>query len=125
MDDLQGGIRAHEIAALQAEVNLASIQQTSVCDDPDCCSPPLPPAASGGQFKEGALGVATPEDEKRSTRHLYQGHFGKDIQHKLCLRAATLEYALRKASMPSKGITTSLEAHFDNVFVNVCVVKYT
>ena len=125
LDDLQGGIRAHEIIALQAEVNLASIQQTSVCENPDCCSPPLPPAASDGKFKERALGVATSEDEKRSTRHLYQGHFGKGILHKLCFRTATLKYALRKASMPSKGITTSLEAHFDNVFVNACVVKYT
>ena len=95
---------------------------TIKCDDYDCCSHEdgnLP------VINEDLMGGTTPQDEKRCTRHLLRGEFGKKLLHKLVLRAATLEAALISASMPSKGVTTSLHQHFNNQFVNEAIKKYT
>ena len=43
----------------------------------------------------------------------------------MILQAARLEMVLRRASMPSKGARTSLEAHFSESFVNASILKYT
>ena len=90
------------------------------CQDHDCCqdeaAPCVPP--------EDMLGGVTPEDERKCTRHLLRGQFGKKVFHKLILRAATLEAALVKASMPSKGATTSIK-HFQHEFVNSAIQTYT
>ena len=72
------------------------------------------------------LGGVTPEDEKRCTRHLlYHTVFGKNLLHKLVLRAATLETALVRADMPTKGAITSLQKHFQPEFVNEAIRTYT
>ena len=54
-----------------------------------------------------------------------QGPFGQQLFQMMVLRAARLELVLRKASMPSKGARTSLEAHFSESFVNASILNYT
>ena len=125
MDDLQAGITSKEIKALQSENNLEEIQNTSVCSDEACCDPSPPPPDSAVEHMDGALGPTTPEDELMACRHLMKGPFGRNIYNKICLRAAHVEYALRKASMPTKGVTTSVTTHFENTFVNTSIQKYT
>ena len=72
------------------------------------------------------LGGVVPEVEKRCTRHLlYHTVFGKALLHKLVLGAATLETALARADMPTKGTTTSLQKHFSEQFVNKAIRTYT
>ena len=51
--------------------------------------------------------------------------FGKALPHKLVLRAATLETALARADMPTKGTSTSLQKHFSEKFVNEAIRTYT
>jgi len=68
--------------------------------------------------------LPTPLDEVRATRHLLQGEVGKRIVHLVCLRAAKLELALRKANMPSKGVVSSLGG-ICPVFLNEAVLAYT
>ena len=91
----------------------------SMCKDTRCC-----PTDSVERLKD-ALGPTIPEDELRGCRHLMQGPFGKQLFHMMILRAARLELALKRASMPSKGARTSLEAHFSESFVNASILKYT
>ena len=119
LDDLQAGITGKELSALQQSVSLEENTNVSMCEDTKCC-----PTDSVERLKE-ALGPTTPEDELRGCRHLMQGPFGKQLLHMMILRAARLELVLRRASMPSKGATTSLEAHFSESFVNASILKYT
>ena len=94
LDDLQTGVVAEEILELQRQVDLDAVDLNIKCDDDDCCShqdEDLP------VINEDLLGGTTPPDEKRCTRHLLRGEFGKKLLHKLCLRAATLEAALINA----------------------------
>ena len=122
LDDLQTRLVAKEILELRRQVDLEAVDLTLKCDDDDCCSQKddnLP------VFIEDLLGGTTPSDEKRCTRLLLRGEFGKQLLHKLVLRAATLEAALIGALMSSKGATTSLHQHFDNQFVNEGLRKYT
>ena len=71
------------------------------------------------------LGEVIAHDEQRCTRQLLRSDFGKKLFHKLILRAATLEAALVKASMPTKGATTSLQQHFQHEFVDEAIAVYT
>ena len=122
LDDSQTGLVAEEILELQRQVDLEAVDLTLKCEDDDCCS-----QEDDDQpvFNEDLLGGTTPSDEKMCTRHLLRGEFGKQLLHKLVLRAATLEAALIGTLMPSKGATTSLHQHFDNQFVNEGLRKYT
>ena len=43
----------------------------------------------------------------------------------MILPVATLELVLKRASMPSKGAKTSMEAYFSESFVNASILKYT
>ena len=49
---------------------------------------------------------------------------GKRIVHLVCLQAAKLELALRKANIPSKGMVTSLGG-ICPAFMNEAVLAYT
>ena len=71
------------------------------------------------------LGEVIPHDEQRWTCQLLRSDFGKKLFHKLILRAATLEAALVKASMSTKGATTSPQQHFQHEFVNEAIAVYT
>ena len=115
LDDLQAGITGEELAALQQSVNLE--ENIDGCEDTNCC-----PTDSVEPVKE-ALGPTTPEDELRGCIHLMQGPFGQQLW--MVLRAARLELALKRASMPSKGARTSLEAQFSKSSVNASILKYT
>ena len=52
-----------------------------------------------------------------------QGPFRQQLFH-MVLQAARLELFLKRASMPSKGARTSLEAHFSESFVNASILLY-
>ena len=109
LDDLQTVVVAEEIVELQREVDLEDPDLNVQCQDYDCCKyeadlSPLP---------EDMWGGVTPQGEKRNTRHLlYHTVFGQKLFHNIVLRAATLETALIRALMPTKGATTSLQKHF-------------
>ena len=63
---------------------------------------------------------------KRYTMHLlYNTMFGKALLHKLVLRSATLETALARADMPTKGTQTSLQKYFSEEFVIQTIKVYT
>ena len=67
-----------------------------------------------------------PADEQSSTRHLFRHRqFGKGIFHCLVLRAATLEAALVKADLPTKGATTLLQERYQHEFLNAARDLYT
>ena len=122
LDDLQSGVVAEEIEELQREVNLEDPALNMQCQDYDCCKYGADLSPTPGDMLGGAL----PEDEKRCTRHLlYNTMFGKALLHKLVLRAATLETALARADMPTKGTQTSLQKHFSEEFVNQAIQTYT
>ena len=63
--------------------------------------------------------------KKICTRHLMRGKFGEQLLHKIVLRAATLEAALIRASMSSKGATTSVHQHLQHELVNEALKKYS
>ena len=69
--------------------------------------------------------LLTTQDEKRCTCHILRSKFGKKLIHKLVFRAATLEDALVQASMPTKGVTTFVQQHFPDEFVNEAIKTYT
>ena len=115
LDDLQAGITGKELSALQQSVNLEEITQASMCKDNLCC-----PTDSVEPVKE-VLRPTTPEDKLRGCIYLMQGPFGQQLFHMMVLRAARLELALKRASMPSKGARTSLEAYFNASYFNASI----
>ena len=62
----------------------------------------------GPPRQDAGVDDQTREDEARATCQLLRGEVGKRIVHLVCLQAAKLELALRKANIPSKGMVTSL-----------------
>ena len=106
---------------LQRKVDLEAVDLNTECEDYDCCRHD----ADSRVIPEDMLGGITPQDEKRCTRHLLRGEFGETLLHKLVLRAATLEAALIRASMPSKGARTSVQQYFQHELVNEAIRKYT
>ena len=99
VDDMQSGITAKEVAACQLRLGLQL--KVDTCDDVECCPPDKDENNTGNIFAEA------PQDEARASRHLLQGAVGKELAHSLCLRAATLETALRHCGMPTKGIESN------------------
>ena len=72
------------------------------------------------------LGGSPPEDMKRYTMHLFHNTmFGKALLHKPVLTSATLETALAKADMPTKGTQTSLQKYFSEEFVIQTIKVHT
>ena len=123
VDDLATGLTADEIEEVQGSTPYTL--EPEQCGDHSCCP------AKDEQTADTPLGIPaqsmalpTPLDEVRATRHLLQGEVGKRIVHLVCLRAAKLELALRKANMPSKGVVSSLGG-ICPVFLNEAVLAYT
>ena len=116
LDDLQLGVTAEEITELQdPDLNRQ-------CPVYDCC----PYEADLSPPPEDVLGEVVTQDEQRCTHHLIRNTcFGQQLFHKLKLRASTLEAALVKADMPTKGATTSLQQLFQHEFVNEAIAVYT
>ena len=120
VDDCQSGLRASEVAACQlATGSTQMIQQAShPCHDTECCS-------EGPDDVGPSMIPDVPPDEVRATRHLLQGALGQELTHRLVLRAAHLEWTLRMAGMPSKGLKSNLEKVVCPVLLNEAVVVYT
>ena len=107
VDDLATGLTVDEIEEVKGSTPYTL--EPGPCGDSNCCSTQDEQTADE-PFVIPAQSMASPIslDEVRASHHLLKGEVGKRIVHLMCLRAAKLELALRKANMPSKGVVTFL-----------------
>ena len=115
VDDLGIGLSQQELQ--QAKKNY--YPEVQACRDTDCCK-----AEPAGAPLDESLLPPRPADEQRATRHLLRGEVGRDLTHRLAVRAARLELQLRRADMATRGFTSNLEAVLCPHYFNGVVMHY-
>ena len=115
VDDCGSGLTTEELAQVEGMFT----QDGKPCSDPTCCGesrrPPSP---------DSMVMAASPEDELRAVRHLLQGQAGRTLTHRLAVRLARLEAALRACDMPTRGFTCNLESVVCKTYLNAVVLHY-